>query len=81
MYKHPFVIAISIGSLLGISAFTQGGVVPKLSDTLPECGRELYRMSCAACHGPDGRGAPVSMVGFDTPLPDFTDCNFSTREA
>jgi hypothetical protein len=42
--------------------------------------REVYQSSCAACHGPDGRGAPQAQVGFDTPLPDFTDCSFATRE-
>ena len=44
-------------------------------------GEELYRGACAACHGPDGRGAPQSTVGFDTPLPDFTSCSFATPEA
>jgi mono/diheme cytochrome c family protein len=43
-------------------------------------GAELYDAACAACHGSDGRGAPQSVVGFDTPLPDFTDCSFSTVE-
>ncbi len=43
-------------------------------------GRSLYNNACAACHGPDGRGAPLSAVGFDTPLPDFTDCRFATPE-
>jgi mono/diheme cytochrome c family protein len=50
-------------------------------DELPVSGRALYRVSCAACHGADGRGASAAMVGFDTPLPDFTDCNFASREA
>ena len=36
--------------------------------------------ACAACHGPDGRGAPQTAVGFDVPLPDFTDCSFNSRE-
>ena len=44
-------------------------------------GKELYDASCAACHARDGRGAPRSVVGFDTPLPDFTDCGFATPEA
>jgi mono/diheme cytochrome c family protein len=44
-------------------------------------GEELYRAACATCHGPDGKGAPQSVVGFDTPLPDFTDCSFATPEA
>ena len=33
-----------------------------------------------ACHGADGRGSPPERVGFDVPLPDFTDCSFATRE-
>lgn len=44
-------------------------------------GRELYQSACAACHGADGRGMPKGVVGFDTPLPDFTDCSFATPEA
>lgn len=43
-------------------------------------GEQLYRAACATCHGDDGTGAPRSQVGFDTPLPDFTDCSFATRE-
>jgi mono/diheme cytochrome c family protein len=43
-------------------------------------GQELFRAACAACHGLDGRGAPRSTVGFDNPLPDFSDCSFATRE-
>jgi mono/diheme cytochrome c family protein len=46
----------------------------------PDEGQRLYRAACAACHGPDGRGQPRATVGFDTPLPDFTDCSFSTPE-
>ena len=65
------------GYFFCLAAFAEG----KLGDGLPEGGRALYRMSCAACHGADGRGASAGIVGFDTPLPDFTDCNFSTREA
>ena len=48
---------------------------------LPESGRELYRTACMACHGPDGAGSGRDRVGFDLPLPDFTDCNFAPREA
>ncbi|HEX9723696.1 MAG TPA: c-type cytochrome [Vicinamibacteria bacterium] len=40
----------------------------------------LYRAACASCHGVDGRGAPRGQVGFEDPLPDFTDCSFATRE-
>jgi hypothetical protein len=43
-------------------------------------GQELYRSSCAACHGSDGKGAAQSATGFESPLPDFTDCSFATPE-
>jgi mono/diheme cytochrome c family protein len=43
-------------------------------------GQRLYREACAACHGIDGTGAPSSTVGFQTPLPDFSSCNFASRE-
>lgn len=43
-------------------------------------GKEIYQAACASCHGADGRGAPRSSVGFDQPLPDFTDCRFAARE-
>lgn len=41
---------------------------------------QLYRTACATCHGADGKGSPRSVVGFDTPLPDFTDCAFAAGE-
>ncbi len=46
----------------------------------PRSGRELFLAACVACHGPDGRGMPQSIVGFDLPLPDFTDSGFASRE-
>jgi hypothetical protein len=45
-----------------------------------DSGESVYRAACAACHGSNGRGAPQLTVGFDVPLPDFTDCRFSSRE-
>ena len=42
--------------------------------------QQLYLATCAACHGADGAGASRTQVGFATPLPDFTDCSFATRE-
>jgi len=43
-------------------------------------GRDIFEFACSTCHGPDGRGSPRSIVGFDLDLPDFTDCTFATPE-
>src|SRR5215813_6607874 len=49
-------------------------------------GEEIFRMTCATCHGVDGRGSPESVVGFQLPLPnghefpDFNDCPTNTVE-
>ena len=40
----------------------------------------LYAGACAACHGDDGRGLSQEDLAFSTPLPDFTDCRFASRE-
>jgi mono/diheme cytochrome c family protein len=53
---------------------------PLAQDGDRKTGGDLYRSACAACHGVDGRGATQVLVGFDTPLPDFTNCSFSTVE-
>jgi len=44
-------------------------------------GKELFQANCAACHGQNGRGARPDDTGLEIPLPDFTDCAFSSREA
>lgn len=43
-------------------------------------GKPLYEAACQSCHGPDGRGMPQSTLGFDVPVPDFTDCAFNSAE-
>src|SRR6476661_7833315 len=43
-------------------------------------GTRLFEADCAACHASDGRGRSSAEVGFDLPLPNFTDCSFATRE-
>lgn len=56
-----------------------GGSGTSVSDA--STGEALYRSACVTCHGPDGKGSSRTIVGFDTPLPDFTDCAFATAEA
>lgn len=47
----------------------------------PQSGQALYSQACAACHGADGTGVPSEKLGFNVPVPDFSDCNFASREA
>ena len=52
------------------------------SQPMPPNGRAIFLANCATCHGEDGRGMRTpAEVGFDLPLPDFTDCVFANREA
>jgi mono/diheme cytochrome c family protein len=46
----------------------------------PLDGKRIFLENCAACHNPDGKGRSRSRVGFDVPLPDFTDPDFASRE-
>jgi hypothetical protein len=65
-------------SMVGLLALAVGAPDAAAQD---RDGAELYGAACAACHGAGGRGQPRSVVGFDVPLPDFTDCSFATVEA
>ena len=70
------------GNLLGLHR-QHGSATTKAeghASAEPAAGRALYAVACAACHGSDGRGTAQSTVGFDTPVPDFTDCSFATPE-
>lgn len=61
--------------VVGLALLCGGGVAAGQSH-----GEAIYRRACAACHGLDGRGAPRETVGFEVPLPDFTDCAFTSAE-
>jgi mono/diheme cytochrome c family protein len=69
------VLAITCIRASGVDAQTPAPYRSQMS------GEALYDAACVACHGSDGRGQPKSVIGFDTPLPDFTDCSFTTPEA
>ena len=47
-----------------------------------DTGKEIYEAGCVSCHGPDGRGQPQSLTGFEKPatFPDFADCPGATPE-
>ena len=46
----------------------------------PRTGRQIFEAACIQCHGANGTGNHKAAVGFEQPLPDLSDCNF-TREA
>jgi len=55
-------------------------IAPRLPAQNAADGQALFTASCAACHGSDGRGRTSAELGFATPVPDFTDCDFANRE-
>jgi hypothetical protein len=86
-HLHPTISAACDGSggrraLVMFSLIvTAGGAADALAQPRPPSpGGERYEQACAACHGADGRGVTPSILGFDTPVPDFTDCRFVTVE-
>ena len=50
------------------------------AQTAEQTGDQIYASACAACHGVDGRGVPQERLGFDTPVPGFSDCSFASPE-
>ncbi len=43
-------------------------------------GREVFEAACATCHGGRGTGTDRAIRGFAVKPPDFTDCEFTSRE-
>jgi mono/diheme cytochrome c family protein len=76
--ESPCRFAISI--IAAITGVATVAAASALAQAVPRDGRALYDSACASCHGTDGRGRSRSEVGFDTPLPDFSDCAFASRE-
>ena len=72
LWSSHCAVAILILSLAAATSAT--------GQTAGKSGAELYTAACAACHGADGRGTTPTLLAFDTPVPDFTDCSFSTVE-
>jgi mono/diheme cytochrome c family protein len=71
------VFVTSIATSAGQQPSPNGVVGPLPAGRTAE---DVYRAGCATCHGPDGKGSPRAVVGFDVPLPDFTDCAFASGE-
>ena len=75
--SRPLMLVAGLITLIVLAA-APADAAPGL-DPSPT-GKQIYETTCAACHGMDGTGAARSQVGFEAPLPDFTDCNFASRE-
>src|SRR5678815_5882493 len=85
------LISLALASLLyvgaagtiGLRAAQDASTPPtSLANALPPnaTGEYIFQNNCATCHGPDGKGSPQSVIGFDAPLPDFSDCPTNTVE-
>ncbi len=55
-------------------------LAPAVSSARSRDGAELYASACASCHGADGKGLAQEDLAFETPVPDFSDCEFASRE-
>ena len=75
-----WAMVIGLGAILaaGVGVSTQAAEEdPAAKLNTPD---SVYSAACAACHGSDGTGQPQVVLGFETEVPDFTDCSFQTRE-
>jgi mono/diheme cytochrome c family protein len=84
--RHLAALACWFAALAGVSAQPKRTDVPPVGNAVPALaadatGEDVYRAACLTCHGPRGTGSPRPVVGFDTQLPDFTDCGFASAEA
>jgi mono/diheme cytochrome c family protein len=77
------LLACWLTALGGLTAQSKRSAMPAAPATMAASatGEEIYQAACRTCHGPDGTGAARAVVGFATPLPDFTDCAFASAEA
>jgi mono/diheme cytochrome c family protein len=59
-----------------------GALLAEESPLHLDTGDQIYKTACVACHGPDGKGMPQAIAGFEQPdsFPDFTRCDQTTAE-
>ena len=73
-------IALTLAASGAVEARQLATPPPRAALPAGSTAEEVYRAACATCHAPDGRGSPRTVLGFDAPLPDFSDCRFATGE-
>lgn len=82
LYLHlPVLLLLGAALVLPVwSEVRAGDTAPREDWSALKTGKQVYDAACAACHGTHGTGTEQSMRGFDIAPPDFTDCEFSSRE-
>jgi mono/diheme cytochrome c family protein len=85
--RFILVLIMATGVLAGVTGCVGNGTpaysahaASQATTRTDKSGRELFQDNCAACHNADGKGRSKEQVGFDYPLPDFTDCSFNSAE-
>ena len=81
--KRGLVASVLVVFCMSSLLATRGLSEMRAVDERPWTGADggaLFEAACVACHGVDGTGRTASQLGFDLPVPDFTDCNFAARE-
>ena len=75
-------IRYTIGLILGGALLSALAVAGAVSQQTPPDGHAIWLANCATCHGVEGRGDRTpAEVGFNLPMPNFSNCSFATREA
>jgi mono/diheme cytochrome c family protein len=76
----PIVAAIALALLVPAHGQSQVHSSQSPPFAVPS-GKQVFQANCVTCHGQDGRGSRPDNTGLDLPLPDFTNCAFTSREA
>jgi len=76
----PLILGFLLVTLMALSGWGLELQAQRPDDLSGLTDQELYKFSCANCHGLDGRGLDRSLIGFEEEIPDFTDCDFAARE-
>jgi len=76
-----FVLGGAIAMVISAAQLLVGQAANRAFVSL-QSGEQIYEAACVACHGPDGKGMPQSIAGFEPPrtFPDFTACDQTTPE-
>lgn len=80
MQKRNSIVPVSLIALMFCATV---GVLSGENGALRlDTGEHIYKTGCVACHGPDGKGTPQAIAGFEQPdsFPDFTRCDQTTAE-